>query len=123
MPLTIGSGHVYSTAKTEAQARQDGNYKRGVHYHGLGDAAVKNIYNAIQDPVMMIAAKDVNKNASPMRSTHSVVAIVDIGTAGKSLLVPIEITAERTVNGAQMDVNTISKEKAIREAFKYFGMI
>lgn len=108
LPLTIGSGHVYSTAKTEAQARQDGNYKRGVHYHGLGDAAVKNIYNAIQDPVMIIAAKDVNKNASPMRSTHSVVAIVDIGTAGKSLLVPIEITAERTVNGAQMDVNTIS---------------
>lgn len=108
LPLTIGSGHVYSTAKTEAQARQDGNYKRGVHYHGLGDAAVKNIYNAIQDPVMIIAAKDVSKSASPMRSTHSVVAIVDIGTAGKSLLVPIEITAERTVNGVQMDVNTIS---------------
>ena len=108
LPLTIGSGHVYSTAKTEAQARQDGNYKRGVHYHGLGDAAVKNIYNAIQDPVMIIAAKDVNKNASPMRSTHSVVAIVDIGTAGKSLLVPIEITAERKVNGTRMDVNTIS---------------
>ena len=116
LPLTIGSGHVYSTAKTEAQARQDGNYKRGVHYHGLGDAAVKNIYNAIQDPVMIIAAKDVSKSASPMRSTHSVVAIVDIGTAGKSLLVPIEITAERTVNGAQMDVNTISSvyEKSVK---------
>ena len=57
---------------------------------------------------MVIAAKDVNKNVSPLRSTHSVVAIVDIGTAKKSLLVPIEITAERTVNGTQMDVNTIS---------------
>ena len=108
LPLTIGSGHVYSAAKTEAQARQDGNFRKGVHYHGLGDVAVKNIYNAIQDPVMIIAAKDVNRNASPMRSTHSVVAIVDIGTAEKSLLVPIEITAERTVNGVQMDVNTIS---------------
>lgn len=38
-PLTIGSGHFYSAAKTEAEAKQDGNYKRGVHYHGLGDAA------------------------------------------------------------------------------------
>ena len=57
---------------------------------------------------MVIAAKDVNKNVSPLRSTHSVVAIVDIGSAKKSLLVPIEITAERTVNGTQMDVNTIS---------------
>lgn len=108
LPLTIGSGHVYSAAKTEAEAQQDGNFRKGVHYHGLGDAAVKNIYSAIQDPVMIIAAKDVSKNATPMRSTHSVVAIVDIGTAGKSLLVPIEITAERKVNGVRMDVNTIS---------------
>lgn len=108
LPLTIGSGHVYSAAKTEAEAKQDGNYKRGTHYHGLGDAALKNIYKAVQNPVMVIAAKDVNKNVSPLRSTHSVVAIVDIGTAKESLLVPIEITAERTVNGTQMDVNTIS---------------
>lgn len=116
LPLTIGSGHVYSAAKTEAEARQDGNFRKGVHYHGLGDAAVKNIYSAIQDPVMVIAAKDVNKNVSPMRSTHSVVAIVDIGTSGKSLLVPIEITAERKVNGIRMDVNTISSvyEKSVK---------
>lgn len=57
---------------------------------------------------MVIAEKDANKNVSPMRSTHSVVAIVDVGTAQKSLLVPIEITAEREVNGNRMDVNTIS---------------
>ena len=116
LPLTIGSGHVYSIVKTEQEAKQDGNFKRNAHYHGLGDTAVKNIYSAIQDPVMVIAAKDVNKNATPLRSTHSVVAIVDIGTAGKSLLVPIEITAERTVNGTQMDVNTISSvyEKSVK---------
>ena len=116
LPLTIGSGHVYSAAKTEAEAKQDGNYKRGTHYHGLGDTALKNIYKAIQDPVMVIAAKDVNKNVSPLRSTHSVVSIVDIGSAKKSLLVPIEITAERKVNGTRMDVNTISSvyEKSVK---------
>lgn len=42
------------------------------------------------------------------RRTHSVVAIVNVGTQQKSLLVPIEITAERIVNGTRMDVNTIS---------------
>ena len=116
LPLTIGSGHVYSAAKTEAEAKQDGNFRKGTNYHGLGDAALKNIYKAIQDPVMVIAAKDVNKNVSPLRSTHSVVAIVDIGSAKKSLLVPIEITAERKVNGARMDVNTISSvyEKSVK---------
>ena len=116
LPLTIGSGHVYSAVKTEAEAKQDGNFHKGTHYHGLGSTAIKDIYKSIQDPVMVISSKDVDKKTSPMRSTHSVVAIIDIGTGGKSLLVPIEITAERTVNGAQMDVNTISSiyEKDVR---------
>lgn len=120
LPLTIGSGHVYSTAKTELEARQDGNFHKGVHYHGLGDATVKNIYSAIQDPIMVIASKDVNRYTSPMRSTHSVVAIIDIGSDEKSLLVPIEITAERTVNGEKMDVNTISSiyEKSVQSLIK-----
>ena len=108
IPFVIGSGHVYSAAKTEIEAKQDGNYRKGIHYHGLGDALVKNIYSKLQDPVMIIAAKDVNKKAHPLRSTHSVVAIVDVGQAGESLLLPVEITAERTVNGEQMDVNVLS---------------
>ncbi len=108
LPFVIGTGHVYSAAKTEAEAKKDGNYRKSVHYHGLGDTVIKNIYEQLQDPVMIIAAKDVNGSASPMRSTHSVVAIVDIGTADNSLLLPVEITAERTVDGQQMDVNVLS---------------
>lgn len=65
LPFVIGTGHVYSAAKTEAEAKKDGNYRKGVHYHGLGDTVVKNIYEQLQDPVMIIAAKDVNGNASP----------------------------------------------------------
>lgn len=57
---------------------------------------------------MIISSKDVNKNAKHMRSTHSVVAIVDVGNSQKSLLLPIEITAERSVNGERMDVNVLS---------------
>lgn len=108
VPFVIGTGHVYSAAKTEMQAKKDHNFRKGVHYHGLGDTAVKNIYDSLQDPVMIIAAKDVNPDSSPLRSTHSVVAIVDVGKPGSSLLLPIEITAERTVDGVQMDVNVLS---------------
>lgn len=108
LPFVIGTGHIYSAAKTEAEAKLEGNYRKGVHYHGLGANVVKNIYEKLKDPVMIISSKDVSKNASPMRSTHSVVAIVDVGNAQKSLLLPVEITAERTVNGVQMDVNALS---------------
>ena len=108
LPMVIGTGHVYSIAKTAEEAKQDGNYHKGVHYHGLGESAVKNIYTALCDPVMVIASKDVNPNAAPMRSTHSIVAIIDIGKSNQSLLLPVEITAERTVYGDQMDVNVLS---------------
>lgn len=57
---------------------------------------------------MIIAAKDVSPNASPMRSTHSVVAIIDVGKQEKSLLIPVEITAERTMDGQRLDVNVLS---------------
>ena len=32
----------------------------------------------------------------------------DVGNSKKSLLIPLEITAERTINGVRMDVNTLS---------------
>ena len=107
LPFVIGTGHIYSAAKTEAEAKLDGNYNPKVHYHGLGDSIVKNIYEKLQSPIMIIASKD-NGKKSPMRSTHSVVAIVDIGNSQKSLLLPVEITAERTVDGVRMDVNALS---------------
>ncbi len=108
LPFVIGAGHVYSVAKTEAEARSENKFQRNTNYHGMGETAVKNIYSSLQDPVMIIAAKDVSPKVSPLRSTHSVVAIVDVGNGNTSLLLPVEITAERTVNGTQMDVNVLS---------------
>ena len=115
LPFVIGTGHIYSAAKTETEAKQDGNYHSKVHYHGLGANIVKNIYDKLEDPVMIIASKDIGKKQTPMRSTHSVVAIVDVGNSQKSLLLPIEITAERTVDGIRMDVNALSSiyDKAV----------
>ena len=108
LPFVIGPGHIYSTVKTEAEARLENRYSKKMHYHGLGDNAVKNIYTAAQNPLMIIASKDVSPKTTPLRSTHSVVAIVDVGTGNQHLLLPVEITAKRTVNGEEMDVNVLS---------------
>lgn len=107
LPLVVGRGHVYTMAKTEAEARAENRYVRRANYHGLGDTVVKNLYQYISDPVMVIASKDVS-NKFPVRSQRSVVAIIDIGYSDESMLIPVEITAERGVNGEQMDVNVIS---------------
>ena len=108
LPFVVGSGHVYSIAKTQDEAKAEGRFRKNTNYHGLGERAVADILKAVKNPVMVISAKDVDRNATPLRSTHSVVALVDVGTNGKSLVVPVSITAQSTVDGTVMDVNMIS---------------
>lgn len=108
LPFVVGSGHVYSMAKTISEAAAEGKQRRGVNYHGLGESVVADILEFVKDPVMVIAAKDVDAATAPLRSTHSVVALVDVGTGKSSLVIPVAITAERTVDGIRMDVNAIS---------------
>ena len=108
LPFVVGSGHVYSIAKTQDEAKAEGRFRKNTNYHGLGERAVADILQAVKNPVMVISAKDVDRNATPLRSTHSVVALVDVGTNGKSLVVPVSITAQNTIDGTVMDVNMIS---------------
>lgn len=108
LPFVIGAGHIYSIAKTKAQAKSEGRFREKVNYHGLGQKAVENIYSKLLDPIMIIASKDVDQSHTPMRSTHSVVAIVDFESKDRKLLLPLELTAKRTVNGQRLDVNVLS---------------
>ena len=108
LPFVIGSGHVYSMAKMTEDAAADGKWNRKTNYHGLGENVVADIMDFVKEPIMVISAKDVDAKTTPMRSTHSVVALIDVGTGKKSMVIPVAITAERTVNGVRMDVNAIS---------------
>lgn len=108
LPFVVGSGHVYSMAKTATEASADGKFQKGTNYHGLGESFVSDIMDFVRDPVMVISAKDVDAKAEPMRSTHSVVALINVGTRGNALVIPVSITAERSVDGVRMDVNAIS---------------
>ena len=108
LPFVIGSGHVYSMAKTTEDAAADGKWNEKTNYHGLGENVVADIMDFVKEPIMVISAKDVDAKTTPMRSTHSVVALIDVGTGKKSMVIPVAITAERTVNGVRMDVNAIS---------------
>lgn len=108
LPLVISSGHIYSMAKTKTEASADENVHKGVNYHGLGADIVENILDYVKNPVMVISSKDVSPSASPLRSTHSVVALIDVGKGDRSMVIPVAITAERTVDGERIDVNAIS---------------
>lgn len=107
LPIAITANHVYSIAVTERQAKADGRYNKNVNYHGLAAQAVKDIYENISDPVMVIASPDFQAKTQ-RESAHKVIAIVDLQVDGKQVIAPIEIDAEVT-NGKQIiDVNLVS---------------
>lgn len=110
LPFVFGPGHIYTSTVTEAEAKADklNRYNPKAHYHGLGTNVVKNLYSAIQDPLMIIASKDTTNKKTAPRSRHSVVAIIDVGNSSEHLLMPVEITAERRVDGVSINVNALS---------------
>lgn len=108
LPVVIGPGHIYSIAKTEAEARRARHFSRNANYHGLGEAAVKTLYEKLGDPIAVIASRDTDTGKFPVRSQRSIVEIIDIGTDGKSLLAAVEVTAARRVDGVEIDVNVLS---------------
>lgn len=105
LPIAITKNHVYSIAVTEQQAKADGRYKNNVNYHGLGNQAVKDIYQNISDPIMIIASPDFQSKVQ-RESMHKVIAIVDLQVDGKQVIAPIEIDAEvENNNYERIDVN------------------
>ncbi len=107
LPFVIGAGRVSCAAKRAAEAKADGRYNSRTHYHGLGAGVIGDLYEFIQDPYCVIASEDVSASF-PVRSQQSVVVIIDVGAGGDSLLMPVQITTSRDVNGQNMDVNLLS---------------
>ena len=120
LPVEILGGHIYSIAKTEAEAKQENRYESDVHYHGEGGSVVKDLYERIRDPLLIIASKDTA--AEPNRDRESIVLIVDLGTQKATHLAAIKISSEEIIGSLNYDVNLYASyyegkiESLIREA-------
>ena len=77
LPVAMTKKHIYSVAVSEARAKNEGRYKQNTNYHDLGFNTVKQIYNKISDPLMVIAHPDFT-NKESRDSTHKVIALVDL---------------------------------------------
>lgn len=101
LPIAITKNHVYSIAVDDAQAKKDGRYKKGTNYHGLGATAVKEIYEKLSNPIVVIAA-DNSKYIS-----QRVIAFVDLSINGIQVIAPIEVDAEISQGSDSIDANLI----------------
>lgn len=109
LPLAMTKNHIYSVAVSDTRAKSEGRYHKNTNYHNLGFDTVKDIYNKISDPLMVIAHPDfaVKKNKSK-DSTHKVVVLVDLSVGGKQVIAPITVDYEGMYNNTHIDVNLVA---------------
>ena len=107
LPVAMTKNHIYSVAVSEARAKNEGRYKKNTNYHDLGFNMVKQIYNKISDPLMVIAHPDFT-NKESRDSTHKVIALVDLSVNNKQVIAPIVVDFESRYNKKIIDVNLVA---------------
>lgn len=107
LPVAMTKNHIYSVAVSEARAKSEGRYKKNTNYHDLGFNTVKQIYNKISDPLMVIAHPDFT-NKESRDSTHKVIALVDLSVNNKQVIAPIAVDFEGIYNKKIIDVNLVA---------------
>ena len=107
LPVAMTKKHIYSVAVSEARAKNEGRYKKNTNYHDLGFNTVKQIYNKISDPLMVIAHPDFT-NKESRDSTHKVIALVDLSVNNKQVIAPIVVDFESRYNKKIIDVNLVA---------------
>ena len=107
LPVAMTKNHIYSVAVSEAREKNEGRYKKNTNYHDLGFNTVKQIYNKISDPLMVIAHPDFT-NKESRDSTHKVIALVDLSVNNKQVIAPILVDYESIYSKKRMDVNLVA---------------
>lgn len=109
LPLAMTKNHIYFVAVSDTRAKSEGRYHKNTNYHDLGFDTVKDIYNKISNPLMIIAHPDfaVKKNKSK-DSSHKVVVLVDLSVDGKQVIAPITVDYQGMYNNTLIDVNLVA---------------
>ena len=110
LPLAMTKNHIYSVAVSDTRAKSEGRYHKNTNYHNLGFDAVKDIYNKISDPLMVIAHPDFGNsiNRTNRDSAHKIIVLVDLSVKGEQVIAPISIDFEGKYNNTIIDVNLVS---------------
>lgn len=107
LPLAMTKNHIYSISVSETRAKKEGRYRKNTNYHDLGFNTVKDIYNKISNPLMVIAHPDFTNKVS-RDSTHKIIVLVDLSINNNQVIAPISVDYEGMYNNAHIDVNLVA---------------
>lgn len=109
LPLAITANHIYTIAKTEAEAKAEGRYSKNNNYHGLGETAVKQIREKIKEPVMVLTHQEVTPEQQKSHAqSKRIVVVVELVIDGKQVICPIEVDTSLKYDGGRIDSNLIT---------------
>lgn len=108
LPLLITPAHIYSIAKTAAEAKSEGRFRKNTNYHGFGDVAVKEIRRQLNDPIAVLAHQEFTQDQQDKHMlNHRIVVLVDLSVNGKQVICPIEVSAEMKIGNEMYDSNIV----------------
>ena len=127
LPMLVTNNHIYSMSVSEEQAKKEGRYKKGTHYHDLG-AIVKELPNLLNEPVLIIKSNTKTDDVTVVAVTSAVdkngfPVMAAIKPNGKGNYCNVELDANIMLSGygrnnVQNYVQTASKEDRILYAHK-----
>lgn len=89
----IYRNHMYSNIKTEKEAKAEGRYNKGEHYHGVGMERMTDAIMAIETPVLTM--NDTKKNGNP----EITMVLPVMGASGTPLYAALGFYTPRHING------------------------
>ena len=103
LPMLATNNHIYSMSVSEQQAKQEGRYKKGRHYHDLG-AIVKELPKLLNEPVLLIKSNTRADDATVVAVTSAVdkngfPVMAVIKPNGKGYYCNVEIDANIMLSG------------------------
>ena len=103
LPMLATNNHIYSMSVSEQQAKQEGRYKKGTHYHDLGPI-VKDIPKLLNEPVLLIKSNTRADDATVVAVTSAVdkngfPVMAAIKPNGKGNYCDVEIDANIMLSG------------------------
>ena len=70
LPMLMTNQHVYSTIKTQEEAKKENRFKPKTNYHGLGKGLFTKLQKQLETPAMIIKSNTNENNADVILVTN-----------------------------------------------------
>ena len=100
-PMLMTANHIYSISVSEEQAKKENRYWKNMHYHNLGAELVKQLPDALKNPVAILKSNNDDSNTD-------IVIVTSLADKNNSpVIAAIKVDGDGYVNNIEIKTNLI----------------